>query len=106
MGVDGIGEVGDDRASEGQAAGVYGAGFTVGPLAGKGARGGMRETRNKVSFDKEFMEEVEQDFRNKEEKKLKNELCKSCYICICACKNNSCIYHFMYNESLAFICRS
>ena len=29
MGVDGIGEIGD-RASEGQAAGVYGAGFTVG----------------------------------------------------------------------------
>ena len=34
MGVDGIGEVGD-RASEGQAAGVYGAGFTAGSLAGK-----------------------------------------------------------------------
>ena len=29
QGVDGIGEVGD-RASEGQAAGVYGAGFTAG----------------------------------------------------------------------------
>ena len=41
MGVDGIGEVGE-RASEGQAAGVYGAGFTVGSLAGKGARGGTR----------------------------------------------------------------
>ena len=39
--VDGIGEVGD-RASEGQAAGMYGAGFTVGSLARKGARGGMR----------------------------------------------------------------
>ena len=39
MGVDGIGEVGD-RASEGQAAGVYVAGFTAGSLAGKGARGG------------------------------------------------------------------
>ena len=37
MGLDGIGEVGD-RASEGQAAGVYGAGLTVGSLAGKGAR--------------------------------------------------------------------
>ena len=48
MGVDGIGEVGD-RASEGQATGVYGAGFT----AGKGARGG---TRTKVSSDKELME--------------------------------------------------
>ena len=34
MGVDGIGEVGD-RDSEGQAAGVYGAGFTVGSMAGK-----------------------------------------------------------------------
>ena len=34
MGVDGIGEVGD-RASEGQAAGVYGAGFTEGSMAGK-----------------------------------------------------------------------
>ena len=32
MGVDGIGEVGD-RASEGQAAGVYGTGFTAGSLA-------------------------------------------------------------------------
>ena len=35
--MDGIGEVGD-RASEGQAARVYGAGFTAGSLAGKGAR--------------------------------------------------------------------
>ena len=34
MGVDRIGEVGD-RASEGQAAGVYGAGFTAGSLAWK-----------------------------------------------------------------------
>ena len=55
MGVDGIGEVGD-RASEGQAAGVYGAGFTAGSLAGKGARDGMRGTGNKVSFEKELME--------------------------------------------------
>ena len=38
MGVDGIGEVGD-WTSEGQADGVYGAGFTAGSLAGKGARG-------------------------------------------------------------------
>ena len=37
--MDGIGEVGD-WASEGQAAGVYGAGFTAGSLAGKGARVG------------------------------------------------------------------
>ena len=55
MGVDGIGEVGD-RASEGQAAGVYGAGFTAGSLAGKGARGGTRGTGDKVSIDKELME--------------------------------------------------
>ena len=34
MGVDGIGEVGD-RTSEGQAAEVYGAGFTAGSIAGK-----------------------------------------------------------------------
>ena len=34
MDVDGIGEVGD-RASEGQAAGGYGAGFTAGSMAGK-----------------------------------------------------------------------
>ena len=34
MGVDGIGEVGD-RASEGQATGVYEAGFTAGSMAGK-----------------------------------------------------------------------
>ena len=56
MGVDGIGELGD-RASEGQAAGVYGAGFTAGSLAGKGARGGTRSgTGDKVSIDKELME--------------------------------------------------
>ena len=55
MGVDGIGEFGD-RASEGQAAGVYGAGFTAGSLAGKGDRGGTRGTGNKVSFDKELLE--------------------------------------------------
>ena len=36
MGMDGIGEVGD-WVSEGQAAGVYGAGFTAESLAGKGA---------------------------------------------------------------------
>ena len=41
MGVDGIGEVGD-QVSEGQATGVYGADFTAGSLAGKGARGGTR----------------------------------------------------------------
>ena len=36
-----IGKVGD-QASQGQAAGVYGAGFTAGSLAGKGARDGSR----------------------------------------------------------------
>jgi hypothetical protein len=41
MSVDGIGEVGD-RASEGQAAEVYGTGFTVESQAGKGARGKTR----------------------------------------------------------------
>ena len=53
--MDGIGEVGD-RASEGQAAEVYGAGFTAVSLAGKGARGGTRGTGNKVSSHKELME--------------------------------------------------
>ena len=55
QGVDGIGEVGD-RASEGQAAGVYGADFTAESLAGKEARGGTRGTGNKVSSDKELIE--------------------------------------------------
>jgi hypothetical protein len=41
MGVVCIGEVGD-QASQGQAVGVYGAGFTAGSLAGKGARDGSR----------------------------------------------------------------
>ena len=54
MGVDGIGEVGD-WTSEGQTDRVYGAGFTAGSLAGKGARGG---TGDKVSIDKELMEVV------------------------------------------------
>ena len=48
--MDGIGEVGD-WASERHAAGMYGAGFRAGSLAGKGTRGG-----NKVSFYKELME--------------------------------------------------
>ena len=43
MDADGIGEIGD-RASEGQAAGVYGAGFTAGSLASIG----LRRTGNKV----------------------------------------------------------
>ena len=51
MGVDGIGEV-SDRASEGQAGGLYGAGFTGGSLAEKGARGETRGTGNKISSDK------------------------------------------------------
>jgi hypothetical protein len=55
MGVDRIGEVGD-RASEGNAAGVYGTGFTEGSLARKAARGGTRGTGNKVSSDKELTE--------------------------------------------------
>ena len=40
--VDKIGEIGD-RASEGQAVGVYGAGFTARSLAEKGAKGGTRD---------------------------------------------------------------
>ena len=55
MGVDRIGEVGD-LASVGQAAGVYGGGFTAGSLSGKGARGGTRGAENKVSSDKELVE--------------------------------------------------
>jgi hypothetical protein len=55
MGEDRIGEVGN-QASEGQAAGMYGAGFTAGSLAGKEARAWTRGTGNKVSFDKELME--------------------------------------------------
>ena len=55
MGVGRIGEVGD-RASERQAVRVYGAGFTVGSLAGKGARSGTRGTENNVDSDKELME--------------------------------------------------
>ena len=45
MGLDRIGEIGD-RASEGQAAGVYGAGFTAGSLARVGALGWEKEARN------------------------------------------------------------
>ena len=59
MGADRIGEVGD-RASEGQAAGVYGAGFTAGPLTRKGARGGLRGMGNKVSSDKELMDDSDE----------------------------------------------
>ena len=55
MGVDRIGEVGD-RASERQAAGVYGTCYTAGSLAGKGARGRTRGMGNKVGSDKELME--------------------------------------------------
>jgi hypothetical protein len=54
-GTDRIGEIGD-RASEGQAAGVYGAGFTVGSLARKVARGRLRGTTKKVCSDKELTE--------------------------------------------------
>ena len=55
IGVYRIGEIGD-RANEGHAAGVYGAGFTAGSLAGKGARGETRVTGNKVGSDQELME--------------------------------------------------
>ena len=55
VGVDRIGEDGD-IASEGNAAGVYGAGFTEGSLARKAARGGTKGMGNKVSSDKELME--------------------------------------------------
>ena len=55
MSVDRIGEIGD-KASKGQAAGVFGAGFTAGSLARKGARGGLRGMANKVSSDKELTE--------------------------------------------------
>ena len=55
MGVDRLGEVGN-WGSEGQATGVYWAGFTVRSLAGKGARGRTRGTGNKVSSDKELIE--------------------------------------------------
>ena len=46
MSVDGIGEVGD-RASEGQAAGVYGAGFTARSMKGNepGVERGRQGTR-------------------------------------------------------------
>ena len=47
QGVDRIGEVGD-RASERQAAGVYGPGFTAGSLARKGAKGWVQGPGKKV----------------------------------------------------------
>ena len=53
--VDRIGE-GGDKASEGQACGVYGAGFTMGSLARNGAKGGARGMGNKISSDKELTE--------------------------------------------------
>ena len=55
MGVDRVGEVGD-RTSEGQAAEVYGTGFTAGSLAGKGTRCWTRRKGNKVSSDKVLTE--------------------------------------------------
>ena len=57
QGVDRIGEIGD-RASEGQATGVYGTGFTTISLARKGARSGLMGTGN-VSSDKELTEVTE-----------------------------------------------
>ena len=50
VGVNRIGEI-HGRASEGQAAGSYGAGFTARALTRKGAKGGLG---NKVSSDKEL----------------------------------------------------
>ena len=47
MSVNRIDEIGD-RDSKGQVAGMYGAGFTVGSLARKGARSGTRGTRRLV----------------------------------------------------------
>ena len=35
---------------------MYGTGFTAGSLAGKGARGATRGTKNNVSSDNELME--------------------------------------------------
>ena len=55
MGVDRIGEVGG-RASEGQAAGMYGTGFTAKFLAGVGARN--RTWEPGIEVDKELMEFV------------------------------------------------
>ena len=74
MGVDRIAEVGN-WASEGQAAVVYGASFTAGILAGKGARGGMRGTVDKVSIDKELMEvgRVAEGFRGGQGRRLRVE---------------------------------
>ena len=53
--VDRISEIGD-RAREGQVAGVYGVGFTVGSLARKGARDRTRGMGKKFSSDMELME--------------------------------------------------
>ena len=55
MGVNRIGEVGD-RVNEGQAAMVYGTGFTVGSLARIGARDGSWRPGIKVGSDKQLME--------------------------------------------------
>ena len=55
MSVDRMGEI-----SEGRAAVVYGAGFTAGPLTRKGARGGLRGMGNKVSSDKELMDDSDE----------------------------------------------
>ena len=61
-----------DRASEGQAAGVYGSGFTVGSLARKGARDGTRGMGDKVSIYKELIEvrRVAEGDRGGERKKV------------------------------------
>ena len=54
MGVDGIGEVGD-RASEGQAAGVFRTGFIVGSLARVGVRNRTWGLGIEVHSDEELM---------------------------------------------------
>ena len=62
MGVGRIGEVGD-RASERQAAGGYGAGFTARSLASKRARDGTRGTEIKVNSElSEFFSSVNQQY--------------------------------------------
>ena len=57
MDADRIGEIGD-RAGEGQAAGVYGEGFTVWFLARKVARDGIRGMGNKVSSNKDWRDQI------------------------------------------------
>ena len=64
MGLDGIGEVGGDRASAGQTAGIYGAGVAAKSLARLGAWDWLRI---KVGSDKEFTEIKRVKERNRED---------------------------------------